>query len=564
MTTRGVEPLPSPPSYAQVGDVFAGKYRIERVLGRGGMGIVVAASHVKLRQTVAIKFVLQSSLGGPRLATRLLREARAAAALRGEHVARVFDVDVVNGVPYIVMEYLEGQTLASLLETSGPLGVTPIADYALEACEALAEAHALGIVHRDLKPSNLFLARGPGGRQSLRVLDFGISKALDERAEPGGTTPEPVDGDRDGWTFSGTDSHAFVGSPPYVSPEQLIRPREADPRSDIWSLGVVLYQCYSGRLPFRGTTLPDLWDSILREPLPAFGADEASFSPELERIVRRCLEKESGLRYADVHELGRELASLGSGRARASLEVIEGLAPHEADAIPTAQQSGQSHSVKPEHDATVSEAPTSERTPSGVVASSRFAPFRARAGVLMAMVVALAGAFVAHRQLQHVGSPTRQPIASHAPLAVSEVAAGVAVDPVPASDVPASTPADTKLMEAPPSAVSRARTRPIRREQTPAKPPLAPSSLSEPPPVDVLTRAETLLGQGQLSEACAVGQVALATAADSPKVLEFLGRCSMRLGAVDQARVYYRKYLDLAPTAPNAAFVRAMLEPRPQ
>ena len=334
-TVQSAEALVSPPSYARLGEVLAGKYRIERVIGRGGMGIVVAASHIKLRQTVAIKFLLPSSLSEPELAKRLVREARAAAALKGEHVARVFDVDAVDGAPYIVMEYLEGQTLASLLETSGPLAPTLAVDYALEVCEALAEAHALGIVHRDLKPSNLFLARTPGGRQSLRVLDFGISKALDgERSEAALGVWRLAGSERDGSTHSGTDSHAFVGSPPYVSPEQLIRPREADGRSDIWSLGVVLYQCFSGRLPFHGETLTRLWDSILRAPMPAFGPTDSPGAPGLEKIVRRCLEKDPARRYGDVLELARELAPLASPRARVSLEVIEGLAVERASRAP--------------------------------------------------------------------------------------------------------------------------------------------------------------------------------------------------------------------------------------
>ena len=291
-----------------IGSVIAGKYRVERVLGSGGMGVVVAASHVGLGQTVAIKFLLPREIGQPALARRLVREARAAAALKGNHVARVYDVDVLpDGTPYLVLEYLEGRTLSSLIAAQGPLSAQTTVDFALQACEALAEAHALGIVHRDLKPANLFLARGPAGRETLRVLDFGISKSVDR----GQTEPN----------YTETDSHALVGSPPYVSPEQLMNPRAVDHRTDIWSLGITLYECLSGHPPFRGATLAALWDAILREPAPRLPAVPTG----LERAVLRCLEKQPSARFANVQELARELSPFGSQRTRASMEAVEAL-----------------------------------------------------------------------------------------------------------------------------------------------------------------------------------------------------------------------------------------------
>jgi serine/threonine-protein kinase len=570
MTTQGAEQSLSPPSYARIGDVLAGKYRIERVLGRGGMGIVVAANHVKLRQTVAIKFLLPSSTERPELSQRLLREARAAAALKGKHVARVFDVDAIDGAPYIVMEYLEGQTLAALLAAKGPLTPELTVDYALEACEALAEAHALGIVHRDLKPSNLFLARGPGGRETLRVLDFGISKAFDaERADSGlGVPPQAVD---DGsTTFSGTDSHALVGSPPYVSPEQLLRPREADARSDIWSLGVVLYQCVSGRLPFQGETLTRLWDSILRGPTPEVGA-EADIPAELERIVRRCLEKEPARRYSGVHELARELVPLGSGRASASLEVIEGLAGAEAADPQAARGLPKKARTAIESDETFTEAPTTrEPTPLGSGALENPTWSRSRAAAVAAVVGALAGgAFLAARSHPRGESRARSTAISPAPVPKVEIAPRKDATLAPSARIPTTssavegTPASLptpagSLVRRPASARGRPMTEtasvsPVSSVATSARP--------ETVQTDVLTRAEELLGKGQISEACAVGEVAAASAPDSPSVLEFLGRCYMRLGSAEKARSYYRRYLELYPSAPNAAFVRAMLEP---
>jgi len=159
-----------------VGEILAGKYRIDRVLGAGGMGVVVAAHHLQLDERVAIKFLLPEMLAQQDAVMRFSREARAAVKIKSEHVARVTDVGTLEtGAPYMVMEYLEGIDLAELVRR-GPLPITQAVDFVLQACEAIAEAHALGIVHRDLKPANLFLATLPGGVQSVKVLDFGISK----------------------------------------------------------------------------------------------------------------------------------------------------------------------------------------------------------------------------------------------------------------------------------------------------------------------------------------------------------------------------------------------------
>src|SRR5450631_1475295 len=188
-------PLPVP-----VGELVAGKYRVERVIGRGGMGVVVAAMHEKLRQRVAIKMLLPEARASQNALTRFLREARAAASIRGEHVARVLDVgELEEGAPYIVMEYLEGRDLAAILADGGPLPPEEAVGYLLQACEAIAEAHGAGIIHRDLKPSNIFLTLRPDGTPLVKVLDFGISKALLATAGEGTLTT----------------ASSFVGSPIY-------------------------------------------------------------------------------------------------------------------------------------------------------------------------------------------------------------------------------------------------------------------------------------------------------------------------------------------------------------
>jgi serine/threonine-protein kinase len=272
------------------------------------MGIVVAAHQLNLERRVAVKLALSYGDNEREAVARLVREARVAAALRGRHVVRVFDVGTLeDGAPYIVMEYLEGQTLRGVLDERGRLGLSVAVEYALQVCEALAEAHGRGIVHRDIKPANLHLAPEPDGGTTLRVLDFGISMAR-------GLDPSAA--------AHGTD--AFVGSPYYVSPEQLVRARDVDSRTDVWSLGVVLHECVTGKVPFSAETRRELWNSILVDPAPEF-ARSARLPRSFERIVRRCLEKDPDARYPNVFDLARDLLEFSRSRPRFSLMAVEAM-----------------------------------------------------------------------------------------------------------------------------------------------------------------------------------------------------------------------------------------------
>src|SRR4051812_47574365 len=236
------------------GDVIAGKYLIQRVLGRGGMGVVVAAEHVALRQRVAVKFLLPEAVARAGSVERFLREARAAVMIQSEHVARVFDVGTLEtGSPYMVMELLQGSDLGELLQVNGRLPVEQAVDYVLQACEAIAEAHALGIIHRDLKPANLFLTSRADGSMIIKVLDFGISKST---GTPSGSQPD----------MSLTRTASVMGSPLYMSPEQMRSTRNVDARTDIWALGVILYELLTGRAAFLADSMPELCAMILTEP----------------------------------------------------------------------------------------------------------------------------------------------------------------------------------------------------------------------------------------------------------------------------------------------------------
>ena len=291
------------------GEVLIDKYRVERLLGVGGMGVVVAARHLQLDTTVAIKILLPSMLANPEAIARFSREARAAIQMKSAHVARIFDVGTLStGAPYMVMELLDGLDLRVMLEQQGPLAVEEAVDLVLQACEAVAEAHDLGIVHRDLTPANLFCVCRPDGRRVIKVLDFGISKVTG----PAWSTPdEPL-----------TVAAAVMGTPSYMSPEQLEAPDTVDTRSDIWSMGVILYEILTGKAPFEGSTLPQVSVRIaLRPPLPIQHL-RPNIPAGLTEVIATCLEKDRSKRYRNVADLATALLPFGSSRARISVDRI--------------------------------------------------------------------------------------------------------------------------------------------------------------------------------------------------------------------------------------------------
>jgi predicted Ser/Thr protein kinase len=288
------------------GTVLAGKYRVDRILGEGGMGVVVAATDVQLERRVAIKFLLPDYAQHHEAAQRFLREARAAVKIQSEHVARVIDVGTMeNGAPYMVMEYLEGRDLAALIDERLQLPVEEAIAYVLEACDAIAEAHSVGIVHRDLKPANLFLTKQPDGSVRIKVLDFGISKAL---ATPGTSDP------------SLTRTSSMMGSPLYMSPEQMKSAKNVDPRTDVWALGVIAYELLTGEPPFYAESIPELSDKVLLEEPRPIRSVRPDVPEALEAAVKRALAKDTAARFASVADLATALASFGPARTRANVE----------------------------------------------------------------------------------------------------------------------------------------------------------------------------------------------------------------------------------------------------
>lgn len=290
------------------GQLLAGKYRVDEVLGEGGMGVVVAATDVQLERRVALKFLLPEYVEHTEAAARFLREARAAAKIRSEHVARVIDVGTLdNGAPYMVMEYLEGSDLAGVMAAATCLSVEDATSYVLQACEAIAEAHAHGIIHRDLKPANLFLSREPGGTAKVKVLDFGISKTT----LTGGAF-EP----------SLTKTSALMGSPLYMSPEQMRSTRNVDARTDIWALGVILYELLARVPPFDGGSIPELSAKILLDAPAPLRDLRPDVPRELEAVILKALAKNPDERFPSVAELAVALVPFAHHRARVTVENI--------------------------------------------------------------------------------------------------------------------------------------------------------------------------------------------------------------------------------------------------
>ena len=314
------------------GQILAGKYRVERVLGRGGMGVVVAAHHLLLDEKVAIKFLLPEALANPDAVGRFAREARAAVKIKSEHVARVSDVGTLeNGAAYLVMEYLEGLDLGGWLAQHGPLPIEQAVEFVLQASEAIAEAHSLGIVHRDLKPANLFVIRRPDGALSTKVLDFGISRTTDL-----GPTTGVV-----------TQTATVMGSPLYMSPEQMRSAKDVDARTDIWALGVVLYELLAGQPPFPGSTMPELVLKVVTNPPNPIRVARPDVPAGLEAVLLKCLEKDRELRYQTIGELAPALFEFAPASSRASVERISGLMQRAGGSLPPAPLASQSSQTIP-------------------------------------------------------------------------------------------------------------------------------------------------------------------------------------------------------------------------
>src|SRR5512133_2482737 len=294
----------------QPGERIAGKYEIERVIGTGGVGIVVAARHLTLGQTVAIKFLLPGAAHDKNDVRRFEREAQSAVQLKNEHVAQVYDVgQMEDGSPFMVLEYLDGQDLGNVLRTSGPLPIVEAVGYMLQVCEAVAEAHSIGLVHRDLKPSNFFLTYRRDGFPLIKVLDFGIAKYRLELEQQ---------------DVSLTQTRALLGSPVYMSPEQVRSARSVDHRSDIWSLGICLFELLTDAVPFGGETVTGVAAAVSADPVPPIARYRPEVPEGLALVIERCLAKHPEDRFQSIAEVAEALVPYGPGDSPYALIRISG------------------------------------------------------------------------------------------------------------------------------------------------------------------------------------------------------------------------------------------------
>jgi serine/threonine protein kinase len=290
----------------KTGEIISGKYRFERVLGAGAMGMVLQATDLGLRRRVAIKFMIAGGRAGREHEERFVREAQIAGRLRSEHTARVLDLGTIDGgAPYIVMEYLKGKDLAATLRERGPLPIEEAVTYILQASEALAEAHAAGIVHRDIKPANLFLTRGADGAPCIKVVDFGVAKH----------TRGAVDL---------TATAQVLGSPLYMPPECMNGSKNADQRVDIWALGVTLFEMLAGEPPFNATEMIVLITKVCCKEPASLEKLRPDLPSALIGVVLRCLAKEPADRWPTVAALASALAPFASARSASYPERIAG------------------------------------------------------------------------------------------------------------------------------------------------------------------------------------------------------------------------------------------------
>lgn len=419
------------------------RYRIGPMLGQGGFGRVYAARDRLLERDVAIKIARENQF------SRFSREARAAAALQSPHAVRIFDFGCLEtGAPYLVLERLNGCSLKEHLRETGPIQASQVVEWLMQVCHALEEAHGLGLVHRDVKPSNLFLHRSAGGQTCIKLLDFGLVKSSTEKGET-------------------TESGITVGSPAYMAPEQL-RGAELDPRSDVWALGVVLFELVTGQRPFDGPTNEAILSAVAADP-PRFDAWMPQAPSALLGIVERCLRKDLGARIQSVGALRGELARIDAGRAPMNSSDAN-------ETIEVAVNAFSSHPIKTPR-------PSAGRYTWGALALALgvalFATFRATQASPSRSDAKVEPPIALRSSLQPSAAPTHVHVAEPAPPGVSSVNSS--------SETPLPPPTPSRHAEPPalpPEAAARLSgpTRPAGRVDLPRRgaKPTAPSTSSAP------------------------------------------------------------------------------------
>ncbi len=469
----------------RAGDVVDGKYRLERILGKGGQGVVLQAWHLILDQPVALKWLDPSRASAEHFA-RFEREARAAFKLKSEHVARIYDIATLeDGTPYIVMELLEGEDLKTLIARKGPQPVAEAVEYLLQACEAISEAHAEGIIHRDLKPANLFLTTRRDGTACIKVLDFGVSKLV-----PLDTTTETF--------LTLTAADRALGSPHFMAPEQWASSRDVGPSADQWSLGTILYYLLAGEPPFDDTQLPGLCHKVVNEEPTPLSELRPELPEALIAIVTRCLEKYAHRRYPSVAELALALVEFAPRRCR---ETVRRASKVLRDAGLASEQAVLPTSIPPPPEPSADEPAVADEEAEVVPASSETAeveppeptikkPPQKALWIGGAIVVAIAlGALVWTRSGDGTGTAKFAPNQNSTTTADGSVNPSVTAAPTPTSK-PTQQPVATHGSSATASGTAP---EPTSSPTVSTKPSARPGQGSAPPPNPTITKDDELL-----------------------------------------------------------------------
>ena len=550
------------------GRVIGGNFRIDKLIGSGAMGNVYKALQLSLGKPVAVKILHHHLLKNERLVGRFKREAKSASLLNHPNSIQIIDSgEDQDGTLYIAMELLTGRDLSQVIRDDFPLPLGRVARIMTQVLNALDEAHAQGVIHRDLKPSNVMLIERRGEKDFVKVCDFGIAKATLTEEEDDRSAMLTVQG-------------LVCGTPEYMSPEQA-RAEPLDGRSDLYSAAVILYQLVTGDIPFDADSAMGIISRHLAdepEP-PSHRRRDLNIPAAVDRIVLRGLEKNRDLRFENAVAF-REAIETMIGGADVPLH------PSVRAGMPTARDlAGSPTPIVPARSAADRFGTTANMT-------GRARP-RRKGLVLAAAAILLAGSAVgaiATSRARRAQTDAREAPMSAAPAVTAAVIAPPAPVAVRGPAPPASPAARAAADEAPPPApvappardAHAKRRAPLTRTAATAAaailavdstsptspksapPPPAAAEAAPPPPVrgmrEVLGEAEKLLAQGEVGDACARGEEANKLAPKSPQVHKFLGKCYMRAGRTREANDNYKQYLELAPTAADAPFVKSMIK----
>jgi serine/threonine-protein kinase len=552
------------------GRLIAGNFRIERLIGQGAMGNVYKAEQISLGKAVAVKVLHAHLMDDEKLVGRFKREAKSASKLNHPNSIQIIDSGQdKDGTLYIAMELLDGRDLAQVIRDEFPISLPRVVRIMTQVMSALDEAHAQGVIHRDLKPSNIMLIERRGERDFVKVCDFGIAKATS------------ADGKEDDRQQMLTIQGLVCGTPEYMSPEQA-RAEALDGRADLYSAAVILYQLVTGDIPFRADSPMGIVSRHLAELAvrPSQRRPDLPIPKAIDELVMRGLEKERQRRFPTALDFRAALEAVVSPTAGQVTPFPPGI-PQAS--IPTTNAIPGATAIVPPM------APADKFGTTADLTTRRPGKRGPLVGALVGLVLAGAGAaaFMATRQAR-TASPA--PVAAAVPAAPVVIPA-VAVTPPPAPEpepvppAPAEAPAavaDEPAAAAPAHVASRARhhrgpappshgapgVAPAPPAATAARVPAPAASVTPPPEAappprgarEVLGEADKLLGQGEVADACARGEEAKRLGPKLPAVYKFLGKCYMRAGHAPQANDNYKKYLELAPTASDAPFIKSMIK----